>query len=87
MVREWSEFGSEFRSELELELEGGPVDFSMMVVVSESEIISSESEIILFSSEVKRTLAGDLSMEGGLFWGSFSISGVFTGGEFEWAVH
>ena len=24
MVREWSEFGSEFRSKLELELEGGP---------------------------------------------------------------
>ena len=85
MVREWSEFGSEFRSELELELEGGPADFLMMLVVSESEI-SSESEIVSFPSEVKRTLAGDLSMEGGLFWGSFSISGVFTGGEFKWAV-
>ena len=86
MVREWSEFGSEFRSELELALEGGPADFSMMVVDSESEIILSESEIISFSSEVKRTLAGDLSIEGGLFWGSFPIPGVFTGGESEWAV-
>ena len=37
VVREWSEFGSEFRSEFELEW--GPVDFLIMVVVSESEII------------------------------------------------
>ena len=80
VVRVWSEFGSEFRSELELALEGGPVDFSMMEVDSESEISSSESEFILFSSEVKRAIAGDLSIERSLFWGSFSISGVFTGG-------
>ena len=86
VVRVWSKFGSQFRSELELALEGGPVDFSMMVVDSESEIILSESELISFSSEVERTLAGDLSIEGGLFWESFSISGVFTGGEFEWAI-
>ena len=49
VVRGWSEFGSEFRSELELALEGGPADFSMMVVDSESEIILSESELISFS--------------------------------------
>ena len=66
-VKVWSKFGSEFRSELELALEGGPVDFSMMVVDSESKINSSESEFISFSSEVKRPLAGDLSIEGGLF--------------------
>ena len=66
-VRGWSECGSKFRSELELALEGGPADFSMMVVDSEAEILSSESKIISFSSEVKRTLAGDLSIEGGLF--------------------
>ena len=36
VVREWSEFGSEFRSELELELEGGPADFLMMVVSEDS---------------------------------------------------
>ena len=81
MVREWPEFESEFRSELELELEGGPADFSMMVVVSESEIISSESKIISSSSEVKRILVGDLSKEGGLsrdlLWGIWSISGFY----------
>ena len=36
VVREWSEFGSKFRSELELELEGGPADFLMMVVSEDS---------------------------------------------------
>ena len=57
------------------------MDFSIIVVVSESEIISSESEIILSSSEVKRVLAGDLSREGGLskdlLRGVLSITGVF----------
>ena len=81
VVRVWSEFGSEFRSELELALEGGPVDFSVMEADSESEINLSESELILFSSEVKRAIAGDLSIEG-----SFSTSGVFTGGESKWVV-
>ena len=61
-----------------------------MVVVSESEIILSESKIISSSSEVKRTLAGDLSREGGLskdlLW-VFSISGFFLlEGEFDWAT-
>ena len=79
VVREWSEFGSEFRSELELEW--GPVDFLIMVVVS-------ESKIILSSSEVKRILVGDLSREGGLskdlLWGVLSISGFFLlEGEFD----
>ena len=50
VVRVWSEF----RSKLELALEGGPADFSMMLVVSESEINSSKSEFIAFSSQVKR---------------------------------
>ena len=85
VVRVWSEFGSEFGSEIEIEW--GPVlscavDFSVMVEVSESEIISSESEIISSSSEVKRILEGDLSREGGLskdlLWGVLSILGVFS---------
>ena len=73
VVRVWSEFGSKFRSKLELALEGGPLDFSMTEVDSESEInlseskiILSESEIISSSSEVKMILVGDLSREGGL---------------------
>ena len=37
VVREWSKFGSEFRSELELELEGEPADI-FKVVVSEDSI-------------------------------------------------
>ena len=72
MVREWSEFGSKFGCEFELEW--GPVDFLIMVVVS-------ESEIILSSSEVKRILVGDLSREGGLskdlFWVFFLSQGFF----------
>ena len=56
-----------------------------MVVVSESEIILSGSEIISCSSEVKRSLVGDLSREGGLsrdlFCGFFfHIRGFFIRG-------
>ena len=76
-----SELRSEFRSELELALEGGAVDFSVTEADSESEINSSESELILFSPEVKRAIAGGSSIEGRLFWGSISASGVFTGGD------
>ena len=49
VVRVWSEFGSKFRSELELALEGGPVGFSTMEVDSESKINLSESKFISFS--------------------------------------
>ena len=64
-VKVWSEYGSkirsklglEFRSEFELALEGGAVDFPMAEADSESEINSSKSELISFSPEVKRAIA------------------------------
>ena len=78
VVQIWSEFRSEFGSEIKLEW--GSVlwcaeDFSVMVEVSEFEIISS-------SSEVKTILVGDLSKD--LLLGVWSISGVFLlEGEFD----
>ena len=93
-VKVWSKFGSEirselgleFRSEFELALEGGAVDFSVAEADSESEINLSESELISFSPEVKRAIAGGSSIEGSLFRGFLSASGVFTGGDSKWVV-
>ena len=93
-VKVLSKFGSEtgsesglgFRSEFELALDGGAVDFRMAKAGSDSEINSSKSELISFSPEVKRAIAEGSSIEGGLFWGSLSTSGVLTGGDSKWVV-
>ena len=93
-IKVWSKFGSKIRSELglglrsefELAPEGGAVDFLMAEADSDSEINSSKSELISFSPEVKRAIAGGLSIEGSLFLGSLSASGGFTGGESKWVL-